>query len=123
MSPSSLRGSRLDALTEEQRRNLLPGTRAEETFGVYVADFWIGSDGRWYTRRNGMPTRTPWPALARLTEEVYSKGPPAAPDRPTPTPDVPRCSPERREALERIASGTAGASPSEVATARKALGL
>lgn len=119
-------GIRLDALTDAQRANLLPGTRAEERCGVYVTEFWIRADGQWYRIQNGKTTRVPWPALARLTE-VYLRGALSTDidEAPPPSADPPLSAEakERRAALERIATGNAGASPSEVATARKVLGI
>lgn len=111
-------GVRLDCLTHAEFVALPNGTRALYRAGVYEEDFWK-HDGVWFW---GEGRRAPISTLllSRLTS--IPAGHTIAARPPGPPPPESARERGRREALERIASGTSGASGSEVASARRALG-
>lgn len=106
-------GMRLFDLDAQEYRSLPNGTRVEYRCGVYAGDY-LKSNGRWFGE-DGPATPPGGSVIVSIpgvvpVAQVASAPAPTADDR------------ERREALERIASGTSGASPSEVATAKRVLG-
>ena len=66
MLDRQLEGRRIDALTDDERRLLPDGTRAEEHVGVYVSEY-VLVGGRWrrIVRDGSLLVGVPW--LARIT--------------------------------------------------------
>lgn len=110
-------GRRVFDLTAAEWRSLPIGTRAAYRQGVYAGDYvklgrserdhrpWFGEEGR-VDQVPGGAVITDIPGIA-------------PPPPPPPTSSRPKS--DRRRALERMASGNAGASASEMDTARKEL--